>query len=55
MSPAARCLHDEVISQVNGRGPRYQQIAEALRERIRGGEWAPGASLPNQRKLAQSF
>jgi GntR family transcriptional regulator len=41
--------------KVNGRGPRYQQIAEALRERIRGGDLAPGASLPNQRKLAQSF
>ena len=40
---------------MNGRGPRYQQIAEALREQIRGGEWAPGASLPNQRKLARSF
>ena len=41
--------------RVNGRGPRYQQIAEALRERIRDGELTPGASLPNQRKLAQSF
>jgi len=41
--------------KVNGRGPRYQQIAEALRERIRAGDLAPGALLPNQRKLAQSF
>jgi DNA-binding GntR family transcriptional regulator len=40
---------------VNGRSPRYHRIAEALRERIRGGDLAPGASLPNQRKLAQSF
>ena len=40
---------------MNGRGPRYQQIAEALRGQIRGGDFAPGASLPNQRKLAQSF
>ena len=45
--------HDEV--RVNGRGPRYHQIAEALRERIRGGDPAPGASLPNQRELARSF
>src|SRR5213595_2533150 len=51
--PTATLRHDEV--KVNGRGPRYQQIAETLREQIRGGEFAPGASLPNQRKLAQSF
>jgi GntR family transcriptional regulator len=40
---------------MNGRGPRYHRIAESLREQIREGELAPGASLPNQRKLAQSF
>ena len=51
--PTATLRHDEV--KVNGRSPRYQQIAETLREQIRGGEFAPGASLPNQRKLAQSF
>jgi GntR family transcriptional regulator len=40
---------------VNGRLPRYHRIAEALRERIREGEWATGAPLPNQRRLARDF
>jgi GntR family transcriptional regulator len=40
---------------VNGRLPRYHRIAEALRERIREGEWASGAPLPNQRRLARDF
>jgi GntR family transcriptional regulator len=40
---------------VNGRVPRYHRIAEALRERIREGELAPGARLDNQRSLAKSF
>jgi len=38
-----------------GRVPRYHRIAEALRARIRGGELAPGARLPDQRSLARSF
>jgi GntR family transcriptional regulator len=38
-----------------GRVPRYHRIAEALRERIRGGALAPGARLDNQRELAKSF
>ena len=41
--------------RLNGRVPRYHRIAEALRERIRGGELAPGARLDNQRQLAKSF
>jgi GntR family transcriptional regulator len=40
---------------VKGRLPRYHRIAEELRERIRGGEWGPGAALPNQRRLAHAF
>ena len=40
---------------MNGRVPRYHRIAEALRERIRDGEWAAGAPLPNQRRLAREF
>lgn len=40
---------------MNGRLPRYHRIAEALRERIRDGEWAAGAPLPNQRRLAREF
>jgi GntR family transcriptional regulator len=41
--------------RVNGRVPRYHRIAEALREKIRGGELQPGARLDNQRRLAKSF
>ena len=40
---------------MNRRQPRYHRIAETLRQRIRGGEWAPGAPLPNQRRLAREF
>jgi GntR family transcriptional regulator len=40
---------------VNRRLPRYHRIAETLRARIRGGEWGPGAPLPNQRRLARDF
>lgn len=40
---------------MNRRLPRYHRIAEALRERIRAAEWAPGAPLPNQRRLAREF
>jgi GntR family transcriptional regulator len=40
---------------VNRRLPRYHRIADALRERIRAAEWAPGAPLPNQRRLAREF
>jgi GntR family transcriptional regulator len=44
-----------VRSDLRGRGPRYHRIAEALRERIRGGELRPGARLDNQRRLARTF
>src|SRR5436305_14659711 len=39
----------------NGRIPRYQGIAEALRTRIREGRLMPGTRLDNQRALAKSF
>lgn len=35
--------------------PRYHQIAQALRDRIRSGDIAPGARLDNQRRLAEVF
>src|SRR5439155_19319559 len=41
--------------RVNGRLPRYHQIAEALRTRIREGTLRPGARLDTQRQLATSF
>src|SRR3990170_3926182 len=43
------------MARVNGRVPRYLQIAETLRERIRGGALSAGARLDNQRALAREF
>src|SRR6266571_7095994 len=40
---------------VRARIPRYHQIAQALRDRIRSGDIAPGARLDNQRRLAADF
>ncbi len=40
---------------MNERVPRYLQIAESLRERIRGGTLARGVRLTNQRALAREF
>jgi GntR family transcriptional regulator len=40
---------------MNARIPRYHRIAEALRARIRDGDFPPGARLDNQRQLAKSF
>ncbi|HSE92023.1 MAG TPA: GntR family transcriptional regulator [Methylomirabilota bacterium] len=42
-------------ARINGRIPRYHRIAEALRSRIARGDLAPGARLPNQRRLAREF
>src|SRR3972149_6588116 len=41
------------MARVNGRVPRYLQIAETLRERIRGGALSAGARLDNQRAAAR--
>ena len=46
---------DGVGMRLHSRVPRYQGIAEALRERIRAGELPSGARLDNQRQLAKSF
>ena len=40
---------------MKSRIPRYHQIAESLRQRIRDGELAPGERLDNQRRLAREF
>ena len=50
-----RVLEHRQGSRVNRRLPRYHRIADALRQRIREGEWVPGAPLPNQRRLARDF
>ncbi|MGH7391780.1 MAG: GntR family transcriptional regulator [Candidatus Rokuibacteriota bacterium] len=44
-----------MAARVNGRVPRYHRIAEALRKQITQGDLAPGARLPNQRRLAREF
>lgn len=36
-------------------GPRYRELAEVLRERIVGGEFAPGVSLPGEQALADEY
>jgi GntR family transcriptional regulator len=40
---------------MKSRVPRYHQIAQALRERIRSGSIAPGERFENQRRLAGEF
>ena len=40
---------------MKSRTPRYHQIAETLRQRIREGELGPGERLDNQRRLAREF
>ena len=40
---------------MKARMPRYHQIAQALRDRIRSGDIAPGERLDNQRRLAEDF
>jgi DNA-binding GntR family transcriptional regulator len=33
----------------------HQAVADALRERIRSGEWLPGEQLPSVRELAEQY
>jgi GntR family transcriptional regulator len=35
--------------------PRYHQLKEILRERIRSGEWKPGALIPSERELSEAY
>lgn len=35
--------------------PRYQQIRDSLRERIRAGEWAVGEAIPTEDALTREF
>ena len=35
--------------------PRYYQLKEILREKIRGGQWAAGGPIPSERELAQEY
>lgn len=35
--------------------PRYYQLQEIIRERIRSGEWAPGSLIPSERELCERY
>lgn len=35
--------------------PRYYQLKEILRERIRSGEWKPGDLIPSERELSERY
>ncbi|MFI5272899.1 MAG: GntR family transcriptional regulator [Ktedonobacterales bacterium] len=35
--------------------PRYHQLKEILRERIRSGEWKPGDLIPSERELSEQY
>ena len=35
--------------------PRYYQLKEIIRERIRSGEWTPGALIPSERELCERY
>ena len=35
--------------------PRYYQLKEIMRERIRSGEWKPGGLIPSERELGEKY
>jgi len=35
--------------------PRYHQLKEILRERVRGGEWKAGDLIPSERELSETY
>jgi GntR family transcriptional regulator len=39
----------------NSAVPRYHQLKEILRERIRSGEWKPGELIPSERELSEMY
>lgn len=44
-----------MTSQGNRRAPKYQRIADALRERIDAGEFRPGDRLPGENELMAAY
>ncbi len=44
-----------VDSVKSGPVPRYYQLQEIIRERIRSGEWAPGSLIPSERELCERY
>lgn len=46
----------EMVESVkNGPVPRYYQLQEIIRERIRSGEWTPGSLIPSERELCERY
>ncbi len=45
----------DVDSVKSGPVPRYYQLQEIIRERIRSGEWAPGSLIPSERELCERY
>src|SRR5256885_4107636 len=35
--------------------PRYYQLKEIMRERVRAGEWQPGDLIPSERELSETY
>src|SRR5271165_4384719 len=35
--------------------PRYHQLKEILRERVRRGDWKPGDLIPSERELSETY
>ena len=35
--------------------PRYYQLKELLREKVRSGEWLPGTAIPSERELGEQY
>lgn len=35
--------------------PRYYQLKELIRERVRSGEWPPGTPIPSERELCEQY
>ncbi|MFD8279389.1 GntR family transcriptional regulator [Streptomyces solisilvae] len=44
-----------MTTQGNGRQPKYQRIADALRDAIRAGEYGPGDRLPGENDLMATY
>jgi GntR family transcriptional regulator len=44
-----------VDSVKSGSLPRYYQLKELIRERIRSGEWSPGSLIPSERALCERY
>lgn len=39
----------------NGPIPRYYQLKEIIRQKVTGGQWAPGEPIPSERELCEQY